>query len=77
VSVASAAVKGSDVRKQNRQVSRLPASSVGLDERPTDSLRRIGLPEATFKRYVAFGRRSMNNQLKSLILAQIERWRHG
>ena len=31
--------------------------------------------QATFIR--SFGRKSNNNQLKSLILAQIERWRHS
>jgi hypothetical protein len=32
---------------------------------------------ATFQRFTAMGVVDTNNQLKSLILAQIERWRHG
>jgi hypothetical protein len=70
-----------DVREPNRQVSRLPALIVILRNHnlrlvKTGRVFRRGQPGQTFEVTLVF-KTFYRTQLKSLILAQIERWRYG
>jgi hypothetical protein len=55
----------------------LPSTTLGWNQendRPTSRKNLVGLAGQTFN---GTQRKLLNNLLKSLILAQIERWRHG